>query len=208
MMTSQQVVKFWEYQIMDFNYGFLIQKLAAMPIFKFLTRVHRQKSIFDLHLSLLCPHMECDVTTGGQVLWKLQNWLHVRVSHLKMNRVASFWGSNTFRSPEIDFWPSFIPFMYKYGNVTSQQVVKFCEYCETDFIFEFPTSKWTEFQVFEVLTQIDRQKSIFDLHLSLLCPNMVMWRHSRWSNFVIIAKLTSFSSFPSQNEPICKFLRF
>ena len=51
-MTSQQVVKFWEYQKMDSIFGFPIQKLAGMQIFEFQTQVHRQKSNFDPHLPI------------------------------------------------------------------------------------------------------------------------------------------------------------
>ena len=51
-MTSQQVVKFREYQKTNSIFGFPIQKLAGMQIFEFLTQAHRQKSNFDPHLPL------------------------------------------------------------------------------------------------------------------------------------------------------------
>ena len=47
-MTSQQVVKFKEYQKTDSIFGFPALKLAGMQIFEFLTQVHRQKSNFDV----------------------------------------------------------------------------------------------------------------------------------------------------------------
>ena len=41
-----------------------------------------------------------------------------------------------------------------------------------------------------------------------LCPNKVIWCHTRWPNIVYIENLTTYSSSPSKNTLECKFLCF
>ena len=48
--------------------------------------------------------------------------------------------------------------------MTSQQVVKFWEYCKTDFIFGFPTSKWAG--IFECLIVVIVEKLAIETYVS------------------------------------------
>ena len=80
-----------------------------------------------------------------------------------------------------------------------------------DLLFISNCSKWLKnkwpFQVqshLEFLFQ-KHQKLIF---ATILCPNMEIWRHSRWENIVHIDNLTSYSCFPSKNTREYEILRF
>jgi len=95
-----------------------------------------------------------------------KNWLYFWILHPKNSLNANLWEPNSSRSPEIEFDHHFL-FLPKYGNVTSQQVVKYWKCQESDFIFGFFIQNVAGMQIFEDLTQVGHQKLTFRPHFPL-----------------------------------------